>query len=449
MWNPKVVAKGIRTTQRRRASGEIVPSVRTLEQRSRYSAAKMGDKNPMKRHAVRLKNALSHRYKKSNLELRFQKTFKALGIKAKYIGNTGELVVGDDKVGYRLPDFFLGANKVVETYDTTFDRYKEGVRTRSNYERPVKAFYKKFGYDCLFLTNEDFPRIGSGNQHDLTTLQPIKEKVGLFLRNGAQIVSVSSLTTSCKGKFAPEGTSRVVNFSCHPYNTFLVGGLHTHNCDTSFHFDDGKWMTFDEIFQDYQKQTGPMWTAEFTTPDNPTVFKGQHEPLIVVTGGEPMLQNNLVKFCEEAYHRNGLLVQIETNGSRLSTADACADQYAFVVVSPKASHKGYGDLTQLSNWIANRQYTAAKFVLSADPSDPHHEIPAEILTSAFRYRSKVYISPIAVYKRPYTGEVVNAWDATLLDHEKTAANYRYAAKYVMENPGLTLSIQQHLFCTLA
>jgi hypothetical protein len=250
-WDPEVIVRGRQTFKSRYESGEIPKMVRTPEQRANYAASKMGDANPMKRHDVRLKSALGHNYPKSRLEEKFDVALSALGFEARYTGNTGTFVIGDDKQGYRLPDFKLPGKKVIEIYDTNFKYYKEGQRTKQNYEGPIRRFYKKFGYDCLFLTNKDLPKVGKGNLADLVDFKPVKEKVGMFLRNGARIISVRPLRTSSLGKYRnANGKVSVVNFSCKPYNTFLVGGLHVHNCDTSFQYDHGQDMSFDAILED-------------------------------------------------------------------------------------------------------------------------------------------------------------------------------------------------------
>jgi hypothetical protein len=122
-----------------------------------------------------------------------------------------------------------------------------------------------------------------------------------------------------------------------------------------------------------------------------------------------------------------------------------------VVVSPKASAKGYGKIAPLVDGFTrdgNEDRLYFKYVVEATPESPHHTVPDDALVYAER-NDRVFVSPAAVYKRAYQGEVANAWDPTLIDHERTARNYSYAAELVLKHPGLRLSIQQHLFCALA
>jgi len=202
-------------------------------------------------------------------------------------------------------------------------------------------------------------------------------------------------------------------------------------CDTAFHYDAGKVMTFDEVYAEYTK----------SVPNKNT--------MIVITGGEPSLQGNLVEFVRMMGNLD-ITTQIESNGTRIEQLLECvavSHDNCSVVVSPKASHKGYGDLSPI---ITNAgAFCYFKFVLTADADDPHHTVPEEALELAEFHNGIVYVSPMAIYKKPYVGEVSSAWDHDLIDAERTSKNYAYAAKYVMEHPGLVLSIQQHLFCNLA
>lgn len=443
--NPDIHARGRVTFAERHARGEYDMS-RSDEQKARYSVSKMGDKNPMKRHEVRLKNMQAHVYEKSNLEVKFEEVFALANINAKYSGNTGRTVIGNDIDGYAMPDFVLpGSKKVIEVYDTTFKYVTAGKakrRTKKNYEEPRRAFYESQGYEVLFLTQKDLPKCGKGNTLAAEHCASLKEKIGMFKRNGAEIVSVEPLTNKHWGMLhRGKGTVEVTNFSCHPYNTFIIGNLHTHNCDTSFQLDQGKTYSFEEL-------TMAIYALEGYSKSD----------ILVITGGEPTLQPALLNWIEsvtDMFKR----VQIETNGtqvaffkelSELETARTDSGWIDYVrpsvVVSPKASMKAqrYAEPSELV-----KQYASCfKFVVTADETDPHHTVPQWALDLMWLGRCAVYVSPMAVYKKPYQGEVSSAWDHELIDPVETAKNYAYAAKYALEN-NLLLSIQQHLFLGVA
>lgn len=201
-------------------------------------------------------------------------------------------------------------------------------------------------------------------------------------------------------------------------------------CDTAFHLDSGKRMSFDQLLHE----------ANFSFPP---FYPKAHRPLVVITGGEPTLQRNLPNLVEVLFNE-GYRVQIETNGTGRTVIDELIERdQCTVIISPKASRKGYGKL----KLEEKHRGVHLKYVVEADSTSNHHTVPEE----AIEHRSKggvVWVSPMAVYKKPYTGEVANAWDPDLLDHKRTSANYAYAAEYCMTYQ-LRLSIQQHLFCNLA
>jgi organic radical activating enzyme len=452
MKDPEVAKAAGDTARRKYSSGDLIPYERTAENRELQAVAKRGERNPMKRHEVRLKSALGHDYPKSGLEEKFERAFQTLGLEISYTGNTGNLVVGNNTEGYCLPDFVIPkTKKVVEVYDTGFKYLntrtgKRTKRTVKNYEMPLRDFYESMGYEVLFLTNNDLPKVGKGNTHLLTanSYSKLKEKVGMFKRNGAEILSVEPVSALHYGQLRKgQDKVEVTNFSCHPYNTFVIGNLHTHNCDTSFQFDKGTAFSFSDLMMELM-----------------TIPGYNKDDILVITGGEPTLQDNLLAFVggvEDTFRR----VQIETNGTQASFFRELGDMEEglfevegelmsggwvrpSIVVSPKGSTL-VGRIPKPAD-IVLRYASCLKFVVTVDESDPQHTIP----DWALEYRAAggiVYVSPMAVYAKPYQGEVSSIWDRDLINAEATSANYAYAAKYAMDN-NLYLSLQTHLFCAL-
>ena len=229
-------------------------------------------------------------------------------------------------------------------------------------------------------------------------------------------------------------------------------------CDTSFEIHNSKPV----LIQDLVNQA----YSTFERMRNLTC-----DPVVVITGGEPSLHKNLPKLvrslCKQFSTYEDLAVQIESNGYSIEVLVASWEAGAYVVLSPKASNKGYApslDLKAVSEkalacflqgkifWREKfLEFLSYKFVLSADPTNQHHEVPLWVKTLDLDYtgrRPTVYVSPAAVYKKAYTGEVSSAWDDDLIDREATAANYAYAGQYALKY-GLMLSIQQHLFVSMA
>lgn len=196
-------------------------------------------------------------------------------------------------------------------------------------------------------------------------------------------------------------------------------------CDTSFQLDNAEWYTPERLFG-----------AVLDLPDVNT------KDCLVITGGEPTLQKTLLDFIVKAQGAFAE-IQIETNGTQpkffQEATDRGMDGHDFlVVVSPKANErlKKYPPIHKDVAWWASD----LKYVLSADPESAHHLVPDEVLEK-MRHKT-IWVSPMTVYKKAYTGEVSSIWDAELVDQKATAENYAYAASYALKN-NLRLSVQVH------
>lgn len=189
-------------------------------------------------------------------------------------------------------------------------------------------------------------------------------------------------------------------------------------CDTQFDYDQGKDMTFFDIH----------------------ALLGPESNLVVITGGEPMMQDNLTAFVHYLY-RNRYEVQIESNGDRLSkgflTDFRCED--AHLVVSPKVMKDGtYHELHEVVKYRLN----TLKVLVDARKESPYHKLPAYLGSDV--PKEKIWLSPLAVYSRPEEpGEVASFWTPGLVDAQLTRDNYAYAARMCMAL-GYRLSVQTHL-----
>ncbi len=210
------------------------------------------------------------------------------------------------------------------------------------------------------------------------------------------------------------------------------GGKDTHCnfCDTSFFLDSSTAYEPEDLV-----------AAVIAT-------EGYHpKQVLVITGGEPTLQNNLLTFIVKV-RPHFKEIQIETNGTQPKFYTEAINRgiaihsYFKSVVSPKANLKTgkYAPVPGDVLWWAN----CLKFVVSADPDNAHHEVPEWALASA----KTIYVSPMAIYLKAYSGEVSSIWEDGLIDKEATARNYNYAAQYAMKH-NLLLSLQTHLFIGLA
>lgn len=171
-------------------------------------------------------------------------------------------------------------------------------------------------------------------------------------------------------------------------------------------------------------------------------IRGKAE-LVVITGGEPMLQPALIPFIEALMPGVSMQVQIESNGDRLLPGFK-SDESVTLVVSPKVS----GSVTP--RYLPLKEEVAAaadclKFLVDHRQASPYYDVPSYADEWLERERGTVCISPIAVYKKVVApGEVASAWDMGLIDVSLTRKNYAHAAALAVQR-GFTVSIQQHLF----
>lgn len=202
-------------------------------------------------------------------------------------------------------------------------------------------------------------------------------------------------------------------------------------CDTSFQFDQAKAYDAEALLSELMRIPG--YDAS---------------QILVITGGEPTLQLEVLTLIVKAksYFK---AIQIETNGTQpkfFAEADArgLSPRDFVTVVSPKANERlrKYPALHPTVQWWASD----FKYVLSSDPESMHHVLPELALEMAKAGRS-VYVSPMAIYKKAYAGEVSSIWDPELIDQASTARNYAYAADYTIKNK-LRLSLQTHLITAI-
>jgi organic radical activating enzyme len=238
-------------------------------------------------------------------------------------------------------------------------------------------------------------------------------------------------------------------------------------CDTFF--DDGNWMTFVEIedkmsdtiqtYWDKQGQPVPKWVSRNGDMDCfPNV-------VLVITGGEPMLQSNLGKFLM-IQGGSWKAMQIETNG----TIDSGLGDEVTVVCSPKCAEKNGVAIKYLepTKFIMERA-NCLKFVMSSDADSPYNVVPEWAHEWKRNNPEKeIYCSPMNVYntfpqkikllraekgtitmaERSTVDEIISFWEPGLLDLEANQRNHEYTGKYCLDH-GFKLNLQQHLYVSMA
>lgn len=221
-------------------------------------------------------------------------------------------------------------------------------------------------------------------------------------------------------------------------------------CDS--YFDSGTWFETDALI-DKMIDLSLLVGDDGQAPS----YIAQGDFIIVLTGGEPMLQSSALSvFVDRLKHilpqwRN-TIVQMETNGVFY---DKELYNRIDVVVSPKVSEK-IQRYIKPSKQVLD-ECVALKFVISADENSPYHTIPEW----ADEYRHKTFVSPMNMYsaqpiktkdddidKRSTIDEVISFWTPGLLDMTANQANHEYAARLAMME-GYRMQVQMHLLCSLA
>lgn len=201
-------------------------------------------------------------------------------------------------------------------------------------------------------------------------------------------------------------------------------------CDTKFHLGEGRVVNGHDVIMREMALHKDL-------------------DLIVLTGGEPLLQwQQLKKVMAKVDPHFGTLSrptwQFETNGLLLRDDMVdCARRHGHIkfVCSPKVPHNRTGYVPMPEFWERSADVLDLKYVVTADEDSPYHDIPEDAVTAT----NEVFISGMTVYKRPcHPGEIANVWDDTLVDHKATARNYKHAAKLALRY-GRIVSYQTHLF----
>lgn len=237
-------------------------------------------------------------------------------------------------------------------------------------------------------------------------------------------------------------------------------------CDTFF--DDGDWLTFDQIAERVEQTIDQFYTDKNLTRPAWTYHQEESNILkrmvLVMTGGEPMLQDNIGPFLEYM-DRIFLKTQIESNG----TQNTAIPDSTVLVCSPKCLEKDKVAVRYLKpRPEILKRANCLKFVMEAAEGSPYAEVPDWAHEWRDATGREIYVSPMNVYnevplaskklrltsnqttmqERSTIDEVVSFWTPGLLNAESNQRNHEYAAEYCVKY-GFTLNLQIHLYASLA
>lgn len=249
----------------------------------------------------------------------------------------------------------------------------------------------------------------------------------------------------------------IMSISCYPHQTYLADNMFVKNCSfCDTFFDDGEFYSIEEVYN-MVKQSIKEYYNDRQPPNNIG---------IVITGGEPMLQQDnlipLIQYMNETGEFS--FIQIETNGTIKPTQEFL-DEDIDIVVSPKCVEKNGKEVSYIkpSDELLDHAI-CLKFVVTSDSNSLYHTVPDFVKN----FKGPVYISPMNIYNenprnqkinklfynkddiktRSTIDEVISFWTPGLLNIEENRKNHEYAAKYCLDN-GYRLQLQVHLYAGLA
>jgi len=212
-------------------------------------------------------------------------------------------------------------------------------------------------------------------------------------------------------------------------------------CDTAFEMRDSKLMSIKDV------------AIAINT------LRTEATELLVVTGGEPLMQQDALMKLFELHEYLPNHIQIETNGDFDFKPEhkKAVDWLPFTVVcSPKAWDRVDKPFKSLALKPENINFY--RFLISATQPE-YMQVPEEILVNCKDGVEKtgprtLYLSPMTVYYENSTKEERNkGWGGTSINVAETVANYQHSIKVaddlLKKGYWVRLSSQSHLMYGIA
>ena len=159
--------------------------------------------------------------------------------------------------------------------------------------------------------------------------------------------------------------------------SFVAGGYVVKNCDTKYTWD----------WEQHDRETETIEVAHDELLDRVDSLAGDATRTVVITGGEPLLQQRSLAVIARNLQEKGFRIEIETNGTIEPTQDLATqvDQWN---VSPKLTNSGNRRSASLRasplEWFSKTKDAWFKFVIS-DPKDVEEVVR---LASAHRMNAR-------------------------------------------------------------
>jgi organic radical activating enzyme len=235
-------------------------------------------------------------------------------------------------------------------------------------------------------------------------------------------------------------------------------------CDTFF--DDGDWMTFDQISVKMQQTITDYWAGKGLPVPAWALHQGLSPGIVLVmTGGEPLLQDNITEFMRQQLPKFKA-VQVESNGIPVTEVPVGVT----LVCSPKCAEKDGVAIKYFKPSVTILERAdCLKFVMSSDTTSPYNSIPDWAMTWKLDNPHKeIYCSPMNVYNsfpqkikllraekgaitmadRSTVDEIISFWEPGLLDLQANQRNHEFVGAICAQH-GFRLNLQQHLYTSQA
>jgi len=274
---------------------------------------KLGDKNPMKRLDVQIKNLRTKKFSLfgkgiSQYETKVLRLLNELNVDSyiKYCGEGVDFFVANEKHNkLRIPDFYIeDQNKVIEV------RSKEFLN--DSYINDVTTFYNDSDYEVLVLNASEENNI-------------IKEKIMNFVHNGMEIIDIIHKKNVKYKTKIDIFRHNAYNIHCEPYNNYLVKGANTdtlisHNCQ----FSDS---LCDSAYTSWYPEEGKYSLNDIKNlvNENPQINHA------MITGGNPSFHPDILQDLVNLFKDEFYYVSIEDNGTQY----VYINNLDFVTLSPK------------------------------------------------------------------------------------------------------------------
>lgn len=212
-----------------------------------------------------------------------------------------------------------------------------------------------------------------------------------------------------------------------PYSGVPCIFIRLAGCNLRCHFCDTE---FESGYENKQSLAHIIKAVDFTCEGHP-----ERRKLVVLTGGEPLIQN-VVPLIDALIQTGTQLVQIETAGTTWvpGLEEQIKQEQALLVCSPK---------TKKVNQEIQRHCRHWKYVIAEGEVDPADGLPN---TSTQRLRNRGEPEPSLLYRPPVgLGRGDTIWVSPQDSHvgdDKNARNVAQAVQSAMDH-GQRLSLQTH------